>query len=259
VIQKFAPQRLINGLSEHGDEKVRLYINNFVGMSDNTLSGIYSELSKNVVPLVTDDEVVSALSRKNVVTPEDLEYGYDVFIKIPEHLLRQWKSLLTLIVNQFLTFFERRDENNDRPILFLLDEFPRLGKIPAIIDGLATLRSRKITIALIVQSLAQLDHIYGHNARKVIADTCAYKAILGATDAETQEYFSRLFGTYDKTITSYGTQNEYFTGFPRGSSTSTYEQERRIIKPEEFGHMNNIALLSPFGFSIIDKAPYYGG
>lgn len=41
--------------------------------------------------------------------------------------------------------------------LFLIDEFPRLGKIEAISNGLATLRSKKIHIALIVQSKSQLN------------------------------------------------------------------------------------------------------
>ena len=85
-----------------------------------------------------------------------------------------------------------------RPILFLLDEFPRLGKIEEITDGLATLRGKKITICPIIQSLAQLDLIYGTAARRVIADNCAYKAILNATDVDSQEYFSKLVGTHDK-------------------------------------------------------------
>jgi type IV secretion system protein VirD4 len=72
-----------------------------------------------------------------------------------------------------------------------------LGKVEAV-NGLATLRSKKIIICLIVQSLAQLDAIYGRDQRKVIVDNSAYKTILNATDAETQEYFSRLVGTYER-------------------------------------------------------------
>ena len=52
--------------------------------------------------------------------------------------------------------------------------------------------------AILTQSLAQLDLIYGRESRQVIADNCSYKAILKATDADTQEYFSKLVGTYDK-------------------------------------------------------------
>ncbi|MDR0471525.1 MAG: hypothetical protein LBH79_07390 [Nitrososphaerota archaeon] len=48
--------------------------------------------------------------------------------------------------NGFITFFERRPEEDrsdpssveNRPILVMLDEFPRIGKVPKIIDGLLT-------------------------------------------------------------------------------------------------------------------------
>jgi len=226
-------------------------------MDTRTLSGVMSELNRNIVIYTTDRYLVSCLSNDKIISPHDLEQGKDVYINIPEHLLRQWKNFQTLIVNQFLSYFEQRPEYGADPILFLLDEFPRLGKVSAILDGLATLRSKKITICLIIQSLAQLDTIYGTNERKVISDTCAYKAILSATDAETQEYFSKLVGTYDKTETSYGTRHKPYTGFPDGTSTDTRKNEKRIIKPEEFATLQDAVLLTPFGFCRVDKAPYY--
>ena len=256
-IQSNSPQNLIEIIAQSYNAKARMCVGNFVGMDDKTLSGIFAELGRGIITLVTDDEIISALSKLKVITPEDLEYGNDIYIHIPEYLLRQWKNLLTLIVNQFLTFFERRDENNDTPILFLLDEFPRLGKIPSIIDGLATLRSKKITICLITQSLAQLDSIYGENERKVISDTCSYKAILGATDADTQEYFSKLVGTYERTKTSSNVNSDPYLGMSTGKGLQTTTEEKRIIRPEEFSTLTDIVLLTPFGFYRVDKAPYY--
>jgi len=232
------------------------FVGNMIDMDDKVLSSIVAEISKNIVHFATDKNLISALSRTNNIEPWMLEHGFDIYIQIPEYLLKQWKNLLTLIVNQFLTYFEKRNEQTAKPILFLLDEFPRLGKISAMLDGLATLRSKKITICLIIQSLAQLDLIYGTNERKVIADTCAYKAILSATDAETQEYFSRLVGTYDDKVTSRGT-NSSALGFPSGTSTNTYEQEKRIIKPEEFAVLKDIVLLTSYGNFRVEKAPYY--
>jgi len=273
-IQVAPPKELIKELCASVCAEAGYFVSSFLGLDDKTVAGIVSELSKNIVHFVTDKNLISALSRKNNIKPDDLEFGNDVYIQIPEHLLRQWKNLLTLIVNQFLAHFEQREETSARPILFLLDEFPRLGKVSAMLDGLATLRSKKISICLILQSLAQLDTIYGQNERKVISDTCAYKAVLGATDADTQEYFSRLVGTYDKQVTSHGENREAFTGFPKGKSTNTYEQETRIIKPHEFGMLSDIVLLTPFpmtfkqeqtvntpehavSFCRVEKCPYY--
>lgn len=269
-IQSMSPMELIEEICEGAQSEARYFVSSMRNIDERVLSSIIAELSKNIVHFVTDKNLISVLSRRNNITPNDLEYGHDIYIQIPEHLLRQWKTLLTLIVNQFLTHFEQRPEGDARPLLFLLDEFPRLGKVSAMMDGLATLRSKKITICLIIQSLAQLDTIYGQNERKVIADTCAFKAVLGATDADTQEYFSRLAGTYDKQVITHGTNSSPFINFPKGQSTNTYEQEKRIIKPHEFGMLNDIILLTPFSMPVmlgkseavvsfcrVEKAPYY--
>jgi len=266
-IQENGVTSLVNALTQSDNRKARLCVGGFADMVDNsgnpnkTLAGIFAEVSKGIISLVLDDDIVSALSRDNIITPDDLEYGYDIFLNIPEHLLRQWKNLLSLMVNQFLLFFERRAEKRDMSqILFLLDEFPRLGKIPFIMDALATLRSKKITICLILQSLAQLDMIYGKNERKVIADTCGYKAVLSATDPETQDYFSKLVGTYDKVKTSTGVSKKPLFGTATSKSENTSTEDRRIIKPEEFATLDDMVLLHPLsapGFVRVQRVPWF--
>jgi len=264
-IQSQPPQLLIKTVSESSNDKAALFVKSFVAMDGKVLAGISAEISRGITTLVTDDDIVYALSSENtkeVISPTDLENGTDVYIKIPEHLLRQWKNLLTLMVNQFITAFERRKESADnRPILFLLDEFPRLGKIPAITDALATLRSKKVSICLIIQSLAQLKMIYGHDAQEVIADTCAFKAVLGATDANTQEYFSKLVGTYEKIRSSHSQNYDPYIGAPTGHGTQTSQDyEKRIIKPEEFATLQNQLILLyplPHNFCRVQKQPYY--
>jgi len=152
-IQMLSPKQLIKIVSESPNAKAVLCVKSFAEIDGKVLAGIATEISRGIVAIVTDDDIVAALTPeegKQTISPADLEKGIDIYIKIPEHLLRQWKNLLTLMTNQFISFFERRKEDPDnRAILFLLDEFPRLGKIPAITDALATLRSKKITTCII--------------------------------------------------------------------------------------------------------------
>jgi type IV secretion system protein VirD4 len=253
-MQSVSAKSLVLELTNSHKDDVRYCVNSLVGLDSKTLSGFMAEISKNIVPLITDKNLTSALSRTRNITPEDLECGTDIFIQIPEHLLSQWKSLLTLIVNQFLRYMEQRSESDAQPILFLLDEFPRLGKISAMLDGLATLRSKKICMCLVIQSLAQLDLIYGKNERKVICDTCAYKAILGASDTETQRYFSELVGTYEKTIISRGKQYSLLGG---SDTLNEHEEDKPRIKPHEFGQLDDIVLVTPKGMERVKKTPWY--
>lgn len=248
---------LLNEIMSGNNTLAKIFVAQLIDQKDETLAGIATELSNKIMLFATDPMIVSALSRDVSVTPKDLENGFDVFIQIPEDKLEQWKSLLTLINNQFLKYFEKRSETDSKPILFLLDEFARLGKIEAILNGLATLRSKKITIAILTQSLAQLDLIYGKESRQVIADNCSYKAILKATDADTQEYFSKLVGTYDKMKKTSSANFEQYTQMGKGTGASKTTEEKRIIKPEEFATLDKIVLLTPFGFCRAEKTPYY--
>jgi type IV secretion system protein VirD4 len=233
------------------DEQSSFYLAQFADMADETLGSVKAELSSHVIPLATGSEIQSALSNPNIITPEMLEQGNNIFLQIPEHRINQWKQLITLILKQFLSHFERRSEANATPILFLLDEFPRFGKLEGILHGLATLRSKKITICIIIQSLAQLDAIYGHDERKVMADNCSYKAILGATDADTQRYFSQLVGTHEVR------QYSRTAGF-KSSSTTVSMAEKPRIKPEEFANLGNrVVLITPSYSGYAQKIGYW--
>ena len=111
-IQNQNPQALIKIISDSSNDKAALCVKTFEGMDGKVLAGIFAEISRGIIALVTDDDIVTALSYeegKEIISPRDLENGSDVYIRIPEHLLHQWKNLLTLMVNQFISFFERRD------------------------------------------------------------------------------------------------------------------------------------------------------
>jgi len=257
IIKSRAVNILVAEIMENGDEKAIAEISQFDGMDDKTLSGVFAELSNHITVFATSDDLQQALSGTgNCITPADLEGGFDIYCCIPEHKLEQWKDLLGMLCNQFLKAFERRPEANTTPILFLIDEFPRLGKIETVSTGLATLRSKKIHIALIVQSKSQLNAIYGNDTAEVIADNCSYKAILRAAEPNTQEWCSRLVGTYDQKKKS-NNYNADIIGIGKGQGTSTTTEEKRIIKPEEFAYLEDIVCLFPNGYRRIEKIKYW--
>lgn len=238
-------------------KKVKAHIAEFSEMDSKTLSGVFAELSNHITVFATNEDLQRALNGTgDCIAPDDLENGKDIYCCIPEHKLDEWKDLLSMMCNQFLKFFESRAEANTKPILFLIDEFPRLGKIEAISNGLATLRSKKIHIVLIVQSKSQLNAIYGKDTAEVIADNCSYKAILKATEPNTQEWCSKLIGTYDKKKVS-SNYNADIMGIGKGQGTSTGTEEKRIIKPEEFAYLQDVVCVFPNGYKRLQKSNYY--
>ena len=259
MIQGVPPQKMATAICEDDFKEPKLFMNHFADMAHDTLSGVFAEVSNVILPFATDGQLRSALSkpRSQCIRPSDLDNGTSIYIHLEEHRIEQLRNFLTLLVNQFLKHFEQRSEKNSNRVLFLLDEFARLGKIDSIMNGLATLRSKGITICLIFQSLAQLDVTYGQPQRKVICDNCAYWAILRVSDVDTQKYFADAIGTYDKTKKSYS-DNQQDLKLTGSSGTSTTTEEKRIVKPEELNRLDDeLILISPFGFNRIRKTYYF--
>lgn len=136
----------------------------------------------------------------------------------------------------------------------LLDEFPLLGEMDAITNALTTLRSKKVTFCLMLQSIAQLDAVYGHNTRKIIVDNYQYKALLNITEPDSQEYFSRLIGTVPierRSISqNYDSTTEYST-----CGRQIQEFREPLILPHEFATNRDILLHTPYGLSGTIKLP----
>ena len=182
--------------------------------------------------------------------------GKFIFLTIEEDKLEKYSSLLRLILIQTFRFIERLPEDDKtRPcIAIILDEFARLGYVHGITSALATSRSKKVTVLLLFQSISQLSDIYGADKKSVIIDNALFKIILNASDKDSQEYLSKLIGTYPRYTKSHSKNRGAHKG---GSSVSISEQETPIIKPEEFAKQKDVVIVSKYGFFRLNKKPYY--
>lgn len=259
---------VIDEIMEDDNIEARVYISKLRETQEKVLCNIGMELS-NLAALVTDLAVTDALTADEGADLLDwLELNtatepFDVILEIPEANLERWKPMVLLMVNQLIKSLEQRPERTHKqdselpPVLVMLDEFPRLGKILAIANGLATLRSRGVTFALFVQSLANLEDTYGRTASRVIADICSYKAVLGVTDAASQKYFSDLVGSSKSTQRTVSESHDPFSGRVTGYSRSISETREPIIYPHEFSTLKDVVLITPYGFCRVEKTLYF--
>ncbi len=84
------------------------------------------------------------------------------------------------------------------PALFILDEFPQMPKMKAIIDGPAVGRGQKVSYLLIGQDLGQISGKYGKDDLETVISTTACKVILSQNNEVTAQRFSKMIG--NKTI-----------------------------------------------------------
>ena len=95
--------------------------------------------------------------------------------------------------------FMRRDDVSANqevvPIMFLLDEAVQLNlDFTLLAQAMSTLRSKKVSIFLLMQSVAQLEGRYGEAHAREIIDLCAYISVFNAQDPKSRRYFQELVG-----------------------------------------------------------------
>lgn len=80
------------------------------------------------------------------------------------------------------------------PVLFLLDEMPKMQKMQAVIQGPDVGRGQQISYLFIGQDLHQIAEKYGQDAAATIISTTAAKVVLRQNDIETAKRFSEMMG-----------------------------------------------------------------
>lgn len=154
-----------------------------------------------------------------------------VFITIPEtnKSFNFLASLMFAIMFDVLT--HQADDmlqglvHQDKELLhiqFIIDEFANIGKIPNFNEVLASVRSREMSIKIIIQAISQLQAMY-HNDWKTIINNCATILYLGTQDKETMEYFSMRSGKQTINIKN--------RSVSRGRNSSMSENNQTQLRP----------------------------
>ena len=82
------------------------------------------------------------------------------------------------------------------PALFVLDEFPQMPKLQALIDGPAVGRGQKVSYLLIGQDFAQIEEKYGKTGLETLLSTTAAKIVLPLNNEAVAKRFSEMVGQF---------------------------------------------------------------
>ncbi|HGD2962984.1 TPA: VirD4-like conjugal transfer protein, CD1115 family [Streptococcus agalactiae] len=114
----------------------------------------------------------------------------------------------------------------------LMDEFAQIGKIPYFVESQSSVRSRGISIDIVLQAMNQLKAVY-RDDWKTILNNCSVLLYLGTNDEDTMKYFSMRAGK--QTIQQKNNSQNYG---PQGSSSdSTQSIQRDLMTPDEIARI----------------------
>lgn len=244
-----------------GSKTARMFLGEITGMKDETKAVFDRGLRNKLMLFATDPYIQHAFRGRREGAPcftwDDLG-EYNIFLRIPANKIEQWGGAVNLIYTQLIRHLERRPDKyspegmDNVQTLLLMDEFARFGKLDMITSAMSTLRSKNVNICIMLQSTAQLDKIYGEYDRRIIFDNCQFQAVLRANDSETQKYLCELVGTKIGTCRSVSeNMNEFMDEVSYGRQLSEIREYK--IYPHELSALEDILLLTPYGFCRADK------
>ena len=113
-------------------------------------------------------------------------------------------------------------------IRLILDEFANFGRFPNFTETLSSVRSREISIDIIIQAISQLKALYKEQW-ETIFNNCATLIYLGTNDKETMTYFSMRSGKQTINV-----KNQSQTRGTQGSSSQSIQTiQRDLLTPDE--------------------------
>lgn len=215
------------------------------------LSTIFDKLA------MFSDKSICALTSSNEVDFSELATKPTaLFLQIPDEKETRHTLASMIILQAYKGLVAKANTYPDlslpRSVYFLMDEFGNLPRVHKLEQMITVGRSRKIWLALVVQSYAQLSKVYDEKTADIIKSNCNIQIFIGTTDLNTINNFSKLCGNYS--IIQRGVSFNSSKSEDINSSASV--KERPLIYPSELAKLNNAndmgnAIVSVFGFSPI--------
>jgi type IV secretion system protein VirD4 len=161
------------------------------------LTGSWQTLVSRTWPLLTE-RVVRTFGGNDFL-PADL-LGPDpisVYVRLSERDMRGLKPLLKLVwetlLNELVAHHDRTGGQGCHPVLLLLDEAARFA-IPSLPEYAATVPGRGISLWVALQSLSQLEGVYGRAGALALREALESHVFYRPSDLATAEFLEQRLG-----------------------------------------------------------------
>lgn len=239
-LQEFDPEENEDGESELDEMFMRLdkkhparrsYELGFKKSQEKTRASIIISLLTTIGDYV--DEEVSKFTSNNDFFFQDIgKKKVALYVLIPT-MDSTWEGLINLFFTQmFQELYLLGDKHGAKlpvPTVFLLDEFPNLGRFNNYEEFLATCRGYRIACCTIVQNNTQLMDKYGKDKAESILGNCAIKICLGNVNETTANYFSNLMGKTTVKVETGGRSVPGSGGKGSTSNSKNYSYSQRSL------------------------------
>lgn len=197
----------------------------FLSMGDKERGSIISTVAKSL-EWSGADAMRGFLGVKSGVNLEALLRGdTDLFIVIPLDQVGPQSGFMRLMSNLLLALMVQQNERQSaqKQVLFVADEFTRLGRLERIVDIATVAAGINLEALFIIQDKGSLEAVYGDHGADTILGSCATVRVfnLGRGDSRTADWASKLTGY--RTLQTQSTSTTTGSKTPSTSSSEVRE------------------------------------
>ncbi|ABS40697.1 type IV secretory system conjugative DNA transfer family protein [Clostridium botulinum] len=210
---------------------------NSVGDADRTIGSIKITLT-TALKIFGDKKICKVLSGTSTFNPAHLRKKSTCIYIISEE--RRSSYVSPVMASFFSQLFDKVLDSynkNSLPVYFFLDEFANLGMLNNMSVNCATVRSREISLNICLQSISQLEQIYGKdNALSILNNLKTKIAFSGLSDLKTLDYISQLCGNTQIQVCN--------TSITKDNTTKSYSYTtKKLFNKEDIRCLNEDDML----------------
>jgi type IV secretion system protein VirD4 len=237
-------------------------LNRFLSNDDKVLASILATF--NAPLTIWANPIVDAATSANDFDLCDVRRRrMSVYIGITPDHLSEAALLVNLVFSQLVNLNTKQLPEADPSLKFqclvLLDEMTAIGKIQIIARAVAYMSGYNLRLLSIVQSIAQLESVYGRADARTFITNHAMQILYAPREQKDANDYSEMLGTFTDRSRSVSRSNAMFRG-QGGSSESISEQRRPLLLPQELkelGRDKEIIVLENTKPILADKICYW--
>jgi type IV secretion system protein VirD4 len=150
-----------------------------------------------------DNRAIDAASATSDFSFRDIRRRpHAIYLVVESEMIRPLAPLIRLFFSDLIDSLQAKEPGDDEPwpVMIMLDEFDRLGKMPIVAESIKTLRSFGGNLAIVTQTIPALDEIYGENTRRSLQGGAGVKLYLTPSEQKTIEELSQAVGKTTKRV-----------------------------------------------------------
>ena len=244
-------------------QETRIAFANVTTLADQTFTSVIASTQAPLL-ILANPILDNATSGNDFWLPDLRRRVQSIYVGISPSKLTEAASLLNLFFNQAIKLnvdvTPDKDATLRHPCLFMLDEFTTLGRVDVMVDGVAFFAGYNVRVFCVIQSLSQLDAVYGPDkARSMITNLACQMVYTPREQRDANEYSEMLGYTTQRKRQRTRSRG----GFGQGSSVSLaeVEEKRALMLPQELKALDprkEIVFIEGTPHPILcDKIRYY--